>query len=566
MPGKITKSLWQRGGFRLLAGALFVAGIGAVFASWTKSENVDRAPATLGEAVPEDFTGLRFHPAENFRYRYSFERKIEFRGFGNALPEVGYHGELTFDVLKAGEEGLEAVAQEKVEEYGGGMPSPLVKLSLTADGTNLKMFTTGKTATEEERQHIAVTKDLLSLWAFPLRKDTVGSYEATVQAQPAEAGQRVLKKTKLRYVEASAPVIVHSSHWMRWDEKTSLPGDLRGEETTKMGQKKNDLFSRTTYRLRLIAVEKIGMVKNIQFTKAEDMSLQREALMLAEHPDYAGLNWQAVLAQLRELEKMSANEQLSVFGDLVRLLKKDPALLKKLLAELPEADLRAGADSALFKTVIGALATLGSPEAQAALRSIFDDPNCPVSGKGSILAAFTTTQAPATPETRAFLAAKMGSEDKDVAQGAAFALGAALQGSAGDSAAVEKLRAAFRAERANNNLPGQLAMLDSMGNSGRAEYVPDLRETVASGNAELRARALFSLRFMNNAESADLISRGLSDPETMVRESATEAIKLASWNENFRAPLESCARGEKVSRIQASCGDILRAHPQMASN
>ena len=191
----------------------------------------------------------------------------------------------------------------------------------------------------------------------------------------------------------------------------------------------------------------------------------------------------------------------------------------------------------------------------------YKDPDCPVSGKGTILAAFTTTQATLQPTTREFLATEMKSEaNGDLAHGAAFALGASLQNTSNDAqsaTALEQIRQSWQlltSQGSGGNLGDQLALLDAMGNSGRSEYLSELQKTIdESGNPDLRAKAVFALRFMSGSDATQMLSQHLTDADSKVRLASAEAISQARWNEEFREPLQTCAASELLARIQAVC-------------
>src|SRR6185503_11910265 len=100
-----------------------------------------------------------------------------------------------------------------------------------------------------------------------------------------------------------------------------------------------------------------------------------------------------------------------------------------------------------------------------------------VPGKGTILAALTTTQAQLSPSTRDFLLGETeGQNDVDLANGAAWALGSSLQGSPNDSNAqrsIASLQDAWgTALNATHPESEELVLLDAMGNSGRNEFLP----------------------------------------------------------------------------------------------
>jgi hypothetical protein len=188
---------------------------------------------------------------------------------------------------------------------------------------------------------------------------------------------------------------------------------------------------------------------------------------------------------------------------------------------------------------------------------IYNDPNCPVDGKGSILSAFTTTQAPIDPQIRdTLLQISQNESNQSLAQGAAFALGSALQ-SAGPGESTDRAIAAIQLAGQNSNLD-QRTLLDVMGNSGRSEFLPEVAEVIQSdADPALRSKAVYSLRFMNNPQASALLSQSLSDPDPGVRLAAANAIQIAPWSPTYVTPLSKCSSGETVSAVQTACQTAL---------
>ncbi|MGE3261328.1 MAG: hypothetical protein AB7K68_06085 [Bacteriovoracia bacterium] len=531
---------------------------------------VDRSPASLASPPASTLAGdLVFSPQAGQRYTYGFQRKITIRGFGDNVPTIAYGGTLTLDILSVDKQGFSAIAQAKVKEYSG-KESPLVKMHLNAKGKKLELHT-GQAHDEETQQYIAVTKDLLALWNFSADTDTLGKYEFRVEALPAQANFQLQKKTKLKYLNQPKTEIVSSTHWLRWDSTLSLPAELKGDEATRMGQNGAYLESFTSYHVKFQARGPSPVYTKAQMAALNHAdSLTLAAGNTADNLEYGKVDWAALVEKLQRLDAMTSGERLEAFGDLVRVLRREPGSLEKVLGLLGAKDIRLGADSTLFKTIVGALATAGGAENQKALLSLYQNPECPLSGKGTILGALTTTQAAATPETVDFLRDEMeNQQDPDLKSGSSYALGSSLQNARGVVAdsAMASLRAQWQAAVQSGDLGAQLSVLDAIGNSGRTEFVSDLKTLVESqAQIALRAKAVFSLRFMNTGESTAVLVNHFFDADEKMRESAVQAVALAPWKEQFRNPLQACSSHEAVDRIQKECDELLRAHSQMAGN
>lgn len=576
MPGKL-----RRGKLIAFTFAASGAALTALWAASRAPEGERSAPPSrhpAAEAAPAPLAPeIAFLPQAGFRYTYSFRRSISFAGNlgGGTVPPVAFAGMLHLDVLRADARSFEALVSESIE--GAPSPaSPLARIETPARGDRLALLLASPLG-DDGKQHLPVVKDLLSLWLFPLHSDTVGPFTARIEALAPEGGFPRARKAKLSYLAQSpnTPAIVRSGHYLLWDRSLGLPREVKGEESTRLGQGEAALLADSRYELRLLGRRPSPAFSQAllsSFRDAEALSLDTSRPpSMAEHPDYARLDWGDLLSKLRDVEGLSSPAQLALFGDILRFLRLHPERAADLAARLRDPSLlRAGADSALFRTLVGALATAGGPAALAALRDAYDDPHLADPGRSTLLAALTTTQAEMDAATRDFLARKMQSErDPRLSQAAAFALGSALQGGAQDAAAtqaIEQLRSAWQAAKAAGSVGDQLAILDAMGNSGRAEFLSIL--LAASREATVvtvRARALYALRFVKDPAVPPTLIAGLAATEAPMREASAGAIELAAWTEGFRAPLERCASQEPLTRIQESCRKSLADHGGVAA-
>jgi hypothetical protein len=586
----VERSLLQRGVYALsgkigfgkifpLMGAALGAALVAVWAHQGAEPILpdSRAPSAEGKPSFQPEDSNRFYlPVAGRRYIYSFERRIAFEGqlAGAALPNLGYTGELYVDVLRADARSFEALISQRVKEAGNKL-SPPVRVEVDARGDELSLFT-GASLTEDEQGHVAVLKDLVALWLFPLRSDTVGPFEARFETLPSGEAE---KKTKISYHAkgANVPEVLASLHLLRWNNAIHLPGEISGKEQTRLGASGTSaLTASSVYKLEFRSFENSPPHSRellASLAAASPLALQAKP-SLDRHPDYAKLNWSEIMSRLRGLERLDGGQQLEAFGDLLKYLRMHPGKTSELAALLRDPRLLAiGMQSPLFKTLVGALATLGTPEALAALREAYDDPALAREGRTTILASLTTTQAPLDSPTRDFLARKMVSEtDGHLAQSAAFALGSSLQTSPSDAQSarsIAQIEAAWasQASSAATNLGPRLALLDVMGNSGRPEFFLQVRGVIESdADLKLRARAVFALRFMTNSDATAQLVQRLQDPAPELREAAANALGHAEWKEAFRAPLGVCAAAESVERVRDSCRRTLDNHPAVAGN
>lgn len=503
-----------------------------------------RAPATVAHL------DLRYSPRAKMRYTYGFTRKLSFRGLN--VPTLSFSGEFYVDVTASDKQGFTSVWSDKVKEFPN---SPVrVRASLDPEAKKLEL-STSELKTDGERQHANVLKDLISLWAFPLEQDTVGGYRASFEEKDGEQ-----KKIKLTYLEAGAPSIFASEHWLSWDAVLGVPKNLRGSERTHHESGSMPLTTESTYTIEFKGMAEIPeQLNSIQWQKTDSLALtpMKEKLDPAE----LGVTWEKTKGELAAIHSYSSSERLRIFGDLVKLLRAGKISAADLKNLLSRDQLRLGSNSPIFQAIVGTLATVGGKESFAALRAIYTDPECPVSGKGSIQAGLTTTEAPIDSATRDFLAEQAReTENRSLAEGAAYALGSSLQNSSNDSStqnAIQDLHAAWRA--AAGNLTAQLSLLDAMGNSGRAEFLPEIRSSMDTRNDPyLQAKAIFSLRYINTGEANGLLGPQLQNPTPTLREAAIEALRQGTWREEFRATLETCAANDPVQKLRSSCQAALQ--------
>lgn len=574
MPGQII----LKSKFFLLGSAAAGAALLAVWGSGGAPSllpSPGRAPASSASqngSSEQNFSGSRLYsPEAGQRYTYTFSRKINFEGnlAGVEIPAVAYHGEFYVDVLRADAKAFEAIVSERVKEAGGKI-SPPFRIEASTRGDSLLLFSSNATD-DETREHASVVKDILSLWLFPLRSDTVGSYAARFEKMAPDAAFPREKKIKLSYhaKTANIPSVLTSLHVLRWNETIRLPEAIEGTETTRLGGDSGALSAESTYRLQYRSHQLSPAISHEVLASLRqnlDLTLDPTSTSMAEHPDYKKLDWGKLMTQLRYLDKVSGSEQLAAFGDILKYLRMHPEKTADLAALLRDpALLQLGMRSPVFKTIVGALASAGSPEGLAALREAFADPNLANEGKSTILAALTTTQAPLDVATRDFLANTMQSAtDPHLAQGAAFALGSALQSAGNDAQAKSAIQQIKDSWQSQNSVTDRLAILDVMGNSGRAEFYPTLKSVIASNDpAQLRARAVFALRFIDQPAAVQTLAASLGDKDTTVRQAAVGAMGT-TWNETYRAPVEQCAQSESEARVQELCRKTLADNPHVA--
>ncbi len=498
---------------------------------------------TSAPRTPLPEAQILYRPEAGKRYVYGFQRKLEFQGM--QIPEVNLRGEFYLDVITVDKQGFEAMASEWIRAYPKSLA---VRVRVDAKGEEMAIFT-GKIRDDDDAQHVNILKDLLAQWVFPLRRDTVGFYTAKLEPQSL----RSWKKTKITYnrPQENVPEIFRSVHTLLWSSELNLPQEIQGSEHTKMG--KTPLEVTSSYSLSFLRVEKSALTAAQLTQWKQPSSLELETTESAARVT----PWPELRASLAAgVEKIGTSARLALFGALVKRLEKNPEILPELLALLTAEVKSAGASSELYKLIVGTLATVASPACQAALQTLFQDPELAFTGKGAILGALTTTQAKLDANTRNFLLTTMQAEqDIDLAHGAAFALGSSLQQAGAEAKpSIALVQAAWRKQ---TSLDQQLALLDVMGNSGRAEFLSQILSAMQEQDSAVRAKAVFSLRFVNTERSTLALAQALEDPLPSVRQAAVNALQFAEWQEAYRAPLQRCALEDSENQLRTACQTML---------
>jgi hypothetical protein len=512
-------------------GALVVAG------GKTSSQVAPSSGRTLASLPAANLLASpKFLPRPGFRYTYFFSRALKFPESGN--ESARYQGKLFLDVFAANEKGFSAIASHEIE--GHAEVNWRLKVLSSADGKTLSLFSDKEKSAGEE-EHAAIAKDLLAQFFYFLSADTTGKFEATTERE----GEDLFRKVKRAYRrEAGRPVpsVLSSLHLLRWAKEENMPAEIQGSESIKAGEIRVD----SEYSLRFLSSSAIS--RGTDLTKyVEGTTLSPSAHFAKPPGPYRGPSWNELRAKLANLDKMSGPEQLNVFGQLIALLKGEPAAAADLASYLKMA----APGSAAYHTAVGALATVGGAKSFSALRDSYAA--VPSADKGSILAALTTTQAPLDAATQSFLRKEMAAAtEPSLREGAAFALGSSLQ----QTPDAESSAALLSAYTAAQSMEAKLSLLDAMGNSGSAEFLETIKAAAASENPAIQAKALFSLRYERGA--AALLQDALATGGAAAKASAVAALEYQPWSESLRDTVDACATRESAFDIKAACEKLLK--------
>lgn len=500
-----------------------------------------RSLASLSKTQIPQHSTLSYRPQVGHQYHYHYSRKLEFQGSQQHLAPISYDGDLTLQILKTNTRGFEAIIRDRVS----------LRILYDYDSHSLQIFQP-PSPTPDETQSIALLKDLIALFFYSHDTDTIGHYEARFILSYSDTDTQSWKKTKLAYTPHPThpiPEILSSEHELKLDLKLGMPNTVAGFETQRYSEA--SLYTQSSYAMTLREVSKGVLLSHPEIsslTKPTTLDITQDSALFASTGSTTHTEWSHLSQRLMQIENLHADERLRTLGDLIKSLKTEKTSIIGLTDFLRSHNvMKKGADSQLFKTVTGALASLGTPAAQQAVLELYQDPDLPVSGKGSILSALTTMQAPQTPETQETLLelARDGS-NKSLTQGARFAA------SSHYSPAVAELIHEVKLSEIDT-------AIDMMGNSGSAVFIPELKQMMNDeSDARIHAKAVFALRLMPTGDADLILSQSLRDPLVPVRAAAIEAILSRSWSEEYTEGIEHCKTYETNEYIKTQCLKVKR--------
>ncbi len=180
-----------------------------------------------------------------------------------------------------------------------------------------------------------------------------------------------------------------------------------------------------------------------------------------------------------------------------------------------------------MKVLTTALNAIGHPEAQSALAAAVLARPSDEKALFKLLFALSTVERPTPEAERALRTLMEKTPDPNVVVMARLSLGSMarrLAETAPDRAAdiVAEFCRGLASARTSD---AKKSYLLALGNAGSAAALPAVRPFIGDANADLRAAAVRSLRFVTTAEAEGVILRALSsDPEAEVRAQAVEAL------------------------------------------
>lgn len=270
-----------------------------------------------------------------------------------------------------------------------------------------------------------------------------------------------------------------------------------------------------------------------------------------------GATYGQLRSDLREGDARSQNRAVVRMG---ALFKMDPAAVAEARASL--LDGTAGAEAG---SIISALGSAGTPEAQRALADTLAAPKVDGTTKVSAAVALGMTEQP-TNEAQKALADASSSPDKDISSTATLAQGNLVKNAgttrsldAGD--VVSQLIARLSAATSNSE---QALCLDALGNAGDPRAEEAIMGKVYDEDPEVRGAAVRALRYQRSDRAQAALLAALADPDASIRLAAIDAIvhqPLAPFLGGLGAVLRQDPNASTRQRVVRVLGRALDAAP-----
>jgi hypothetical protein len=535
---------------RISVGAIVILLSVGVWCSQLPIWHTSRAPASVAsetsavtvEPIYSSESSAKEIKRETFQFKRTIDAKLDqvrnqkrsTRNFAN----VNYSGTFTVDWLTDSKnEKKRALIGFEVKTGGKTVKSSVPFLVEFLKDWVIERIDTLTSKNDADEDSLSILKDFVSIYAYRTQQDTAGAYEAQLTEKTDG-----FHYEKLRYSKLSQIAIIESKHDGVIDPKTRALVSIKGIERTSMGASADlKIVTRSTYELNRTQVLSVKSPK-IDGTALTETSIQLEA----KGPGDA-LQWSVVKSGLDQIKNLKKDERLSLFHDLIKTLKKDPAKLK----EFKDWILSQKGEAGILNFGIGVMATLGSEESQKVLVDWFKE--IPES-RHTILNAFATADAKLTQDSKNLVSELVDQKkDADLAYNAAFTLGSAIRKDpTGDvSGAEQKLSRLYESAAASE----QLIYLDAMGNSGSSSFAPVIERNLASTDEAVREKSVYAARFMKTDVAQTLIVKGLQDTSVRVRLSAVKAAAYQSDLSPYRPLLERYA--QDTNEVGAASKQIL---------
>ena len=513
---------------RGLFGFLALAGL----YGWSSktAEITARAPASvelLKVTQPPGSFSLADAHTQAFHYHRSVQAKFNSKNISKSVADLEIDGTVWVSDLKETNTTrllsiqFELKAGEGGELHESHLPF-LVELTPEFKIKTLKSITPQNKSEEDE---INLLKDFVSLYAYSSDTDTTGPYVFKLKNESHH-----LLKTKLHYTgeRLKNVTVANSLHVGILDDGTDAPVRIEGkDEITANADHGSFLVTSSSY-----VIEKMTKDLPVKALKVSAWDQLQALDVVASSSDHLRPHsWTELAVELTGIKKLDHPARLSLFHELVKLMKAEPdkvATFREYLGTVAK-------EPGMLTFGVGVLATAGNDAAQSALCAM---PATYPDTAHVVLNALATTDAALNPDTLKFLIENTDSyADREIARNAAFALGSALKKTNSEEARLKILDLYRNAK----NETDRLSALDAMGNSGDVVFLASLQTSLKSDSVSEREKAAFALRFIRADLALPNLVKAFRDQASSVKLASIRALQFQDNLTPYASLIEECA-------------------------
>lgn len=497
----------------------------------------------VAERQPSSEPGVEIKPPEfdpKNSDTYQFDRRMKAVLNGKEiLTDIQYSGYLFVDWKEIGKEKRKVTFSFQVKD--APTPPVFAEVELSSDYSLLQMKTSVPWD-ENSENSILFLKDLVSIYAFKTFEDTTGKYEASLKLVSDDQTEKIFAKKKIKYENGEFARLKFNKSIHEFHVKDRLE-EASGFEDTQMG---NEIKTSGVYQLKKM---KASEVLQLGIKRAlPDPAAPLVASSLKTNPNQVitkKATWEELEKKLALLGSLTGRARLALFHELVKEMKKDPGHLQAFMNWM-----KAGMnDRGKVSMGIGILATVADEKSQHELVQLYrevksDSPET----AHLILNAFASKSMKPTPEAIGMLNGILDQrkENPELAANAAYALGA--------SGEVKKITELAEQATAKSE---KIIYIDAMGNSGSNEVLPYLLESVKSADPQIREKAIFALRFVNDGRVKSVFEQSMNDVSPGVRHSVVRAVPFQPNPRDYEAMLQNCANRSSEAQLKNLCSETL---------
>lgn len=475
----------------------------------------------------------------------------------NALAEKGDEKEVLFKIM------MQDLKTESVESGDGKEDSGDLEIEILVSMDKLGKISWHFTNAKEVRDFHVLAKSIVYSIVQSLPQainenqeyfgfDEIGKYIATLEEQKNDSW--VVEKQ--RYLSILSPEfskfkITFSNVRFVWDLEKQTPLFLNLEEIREMEDKTFTLRRSDSAQFSFVSSRPSNLSFNRDMFKTkiarkavdENIGLSEDRLKFIQ-----SLALEQVLTTLSQVSGLTPKEINALFRDVTDFLKHRPDQIEKYVHKIKELAGDAEKEQS-YLVGIDALGYPGSKEAQNGLIDIYSDSNATDDGKDHCLRAFVLMDAEFTDEAVEFLTNEYEEEgnDEETRDSSLFALGSSLR--KGKSKGTQEY--IIRLWNSAKTQDDRMKVLLTIGNSGRVEFLPILREAMNKFSG-FKIPAILATRFMDGPAVYTFYNQLISDnTDAKVYRSVFSAISSKEWNADKMMPMIKRCIGSSDLQEQA---------------